>query len=124
MTDRGKSLLRFLAVLLLVQWTAALEPCLRSLASIASAQAVTLCSPAGTMRTILLDENGRPVEPVMPHAGCPLCQAAAPAILPEPPFVQAGPVAYLIPLRAATRIGLPPIPPRGPPQQPRAPPIA
>jgi hypothetical protein len=124
MTNRGRHLLRVLAVLLLVQWAAALQPCLRSLASIASAQAVELCSPSGHSRTILVDKDGKEVPQAKVHAGCPLCHHADPTNLPAPPVVQLGPVAIVTVAQPLARPGLPPAPPRGPPQQPRAPPFA
>jgi hypothetical protein len=124
MTNRGRHLLRVLAVLLLVQWVAALQPCLRSLVDLASAQAVELCSPSGAYRTILVNRDGQEVPQVKVHAGCPLCQHADPASLPVPPVVQLGPVILVSVARPLARPGLPPAPPRGPPQQPRAPPAA
>jgi hypothetical protein len=124
MHARGKTLLRFLAVLLLVQWTAALEPCMRSLARIATAQTVELCSPAGEARAILVDQNGEPLQQAMHAGGCPLCRVAAPAALPGPVAELTPPLVHVMPVREVVRAGLPPTPPRGPPQQPRAPPIA
>lgn len=124
MTNRGRHLLRVLAVLLLVQWVAALEPCLRSLTAIASAQAVELCSPSGHYRTILVDQDGKEVPQPKVHAGCPLCQHADPTNLPTSPVVQISPVIFVAVAQSFARPGLPPAPPRGPPQQPRAPPAA
>jgi hypothetical protein len=125
MHARGKTLLRFLAVLLLVQWTAALEPCMRSLARIATAQAVELCSPAGDARAILVDQDGKPLQQAMHAGGCPLCRVASPAALPVEPVAELSlPAAHAMPVQAVVPAGLPPTPPRGPPQQPRAPPIA
>jgi hypothetical protein len=124
MHARGKTLLRFLAVLLLVQWTAALEPCMRSLARIATAQAVELCSPAGEARAILVDQDGKPLQQAMHAGGCPLCRVAAPAALPEPVAELTLPAAHVVAVQMVVPAGLPLTPPRGPPQQPRAPPIA
>jgi hypothetical protein len=124
MTNRGRHLLRVLAILLLVQWVAALEPCLRSLVSLSSAQAVELCSPSGTYRTILVDENGKEVPQAKAHAGCPLCQHVDPANINAPLAVTVQPAIFVVVEQQDTRQGLPPAPPRGPPQQPRAPPIA
>jgi hypothetical protein len=124
MTKSGKSLLRVVAVLLLVQWTAALEPCLSALARIGGAQAVELCSPGEAPRVILIGEDGKPVQPMAPHGGCLLCQVGGPAILPQAPVVPAATIAYAASRPAIIPAGLPPLPPRGPPQQPRAPPVA
>ncbi|HWX46942.1 MAG TPA: DUF2946 family protein [Roseomonas sp.] len=124
MRDLRRSLLRVLAVLLLVQWAAALQPCLRSLAGIASAQAIELCSPSGSYRTMLVDQDGKEVPRLKPHPGCPLCQHAGPVILPQPPVMQARVAAFLAVAQPSVHPGLPPAPPRGPPQQPRAPPFA
>jgi hypothetical protein len=124
MHARGKTLLRFLAVLLLAQWTAALEPCMRSLARIATAQAVELCSPADEARAILVDQDGKPLQQAVHAGGCPLCRVAAPAALPGPVAELTAPAAHVMPVQEAVPAGLPPTPPRGPPQQPRAPPVA
>ena len=124
MTNRGRNLLRVLAVLLLAQWVAALQPCLRSLASIASAQAVELCDSSGHFRSILVDQDGKEVPQAKVHPGCPLCQQADPASLPDPPVVRLGTVVLVAVAQPFARPGFPPAPPRGPPQQPRAPPFA
>lgn len=114
-----------LAALLLVQWAAALLPCLRGLSLLASAQAIELCSPDGHFRTILVDAEGREVpSPKASHGGCPLCQQVEPALLPVPVAVSRARIAHAPALPELARPGLPPTPPRGPPQQPRAPPAA
>lgn len=124
MRQARRPLLSVMAVLLLMQWAAALQPCLRTLTGLASAMAVELCTPAGHGRTILVDENGREIPKAQAHAGCPLCQHAEPAMLPGPPVVPAPAALPLAVVQDAPRPGLPPLPPRGPPQQPRAPPSA
>jgi hypothetical protein len=124
MTDRRRNLLRVLAVLLLAQWAAALQPCLRGFISIASAQAVELCSPEGIHRTVLVDHEGKPVQPAKHHVGCPLCQQASPAILPAAPGMLARAAAFPAVEQSPAWQGLPPMPARAPPQQPRAPPFA
>lgn len=124
MTDRGRHLLRVLAILLLTQWVAALEPCLRSLATLASAQAIELCSPSGPYRTVLVNHEGKEVPQAKVHAGCPLCQHVNPASLPTAPVVQLRPVVFTAVAQPFMRPGFPSAPPRGPPQQPRAPPAA
>ncbi|MFC3123798.1 DUF2946 family protein [Pseudoroseomonas globiformis] len=124
MTDRGRHLLRILTTLLLVQWVAALEPGLRALVSVASAQAVELCSSSGQYRTVLLDPDGREVPQHEGHPGCPLCRHAPPIGLPAPSAISLGLVAAsTMDYPPARRNVLPP-PPRGPPQLPRGPPVA
>ena len=124
MSRRGRNLLHVLAVLLLVQWVAGLQPCLRVMASLASVQAIELCSPGSEHRTILVGRDGKEVPAPKPHPGCPLCQHVTPALLPAVSVVPLPPATFVALVAPSTRQGLPPAPPRGPPQQPRAPPIA
>lgn len=113
---------RLLALLLLLQWAGAVLPHARAMAAMGSAMAVELCSPSG-MRTILVDESGKPVEKAQDSSCCDLCQgpAAIEASVPAAPALR---IAYAVPRHPPGRAGLPPFPPRAPPQQPRAPPAA
>ncbi|MBP0443250.1 DUF2946 family protein [Roseomonas sp. SSH11] len=115
-------LARLLAVLLLMQWAGAALPHARAMAAMGSAMAVELCSPSG-MRTILVDQNGQPVEKAQDPSCCDLCQGPA-AIEADAPGAPAIRIAHAAPAHPAGRAGLPPFPPRAPPQQPRAPPAA
>ncbi|TPG58094.1 hypothetical protein EAH89_09005 [Roseomonas nepalensis] len=122
MRPSRRTLARLLAGLLLLQWAAAVLPQARALGMLGRAVAVELCSPDGA-RTVLLDEEGRPVEPGHAAACCDLCQgpAAIAAEAPRAPALRVAPAAAAPP---RGRAGLPPLPARAPPQQPRAPPAA
>ncbi|MFH5925416.1 hypothetical protein [Roseomonas xinghualingensis] len=105
---------RLIAGLLLLQWAAAVMPHAR-------AMAVELCSPSG-MRTVLVDENGKPVEKSQDPSCCELCQGPAAIEADGPPTPRR--IVYAAESFPAGPAGLPPFPPRAPPQQPRAPPAA
>jgi hypothetical protein len=113
---------RLIALLLLLQWAGAVLPQMRALAMLGRATAVELCTHSGT-RTVLVDENGQPVEASHDSTCCDLCQGPA-AIEPAGPQAPDHRVLYLAVAHPAGRAGLPPFPPRAPPQQPRAPPAA
>ena len=110
-----RPLLSLVAVLLLLQWSAALPACLRPFTGTAAAQLVELCSPSGLHRTILVGPDGQEV---------PMCHHMGVVLPPAPPAALLQPTGFAAVTHDAARPGLPPIPPRGPPQQPRAPPIA
>jgi hypothetical protein len=115
-------LLRLLALLLLLQWGAATAPHARALQTLGTALRVELCSPHGA-RSLLVDEDGQPIQRDAGPDCCALC--LAPAAAPPPaPAVPPVPVGYAAPVAAPDRPGLPPLPPRAPPQLPRAPPAA
>ena len=114
---------RLLALLLLLQWGTAFAHCLRPLAAAAGGHGVEICSAEG-LKTVLLDDEGRPVpEPAPGHdATCPgRCGPAA--VEPPAPPSAAMPIVWarVAPVRSAE--GLPVAPARAPPQQPRAPPV-
>ena len=113
---------RLVALLLLLQWAGAVLPHARAMAAMGSAMAVELCSPSG-MRTILVDESGKPVEKAQDSSCCDVCQgpAAVETLGPAAPILR---IAYAVAAHPPGRAGLPPFPPRAPPQQPRAPPAA
>ncbi|UPG74605.1 hypothetical protein MVG78_21185 (plasmid) [Roseomonas gilardii subsp. gilardii] len=117
-------LLSLVAVLLCLHWSAALPSCLRPYTGTAAAQLVELCSPSGFHRTILVDRDGKEVPKTTVHPGCPMCQHAGIALPSAPPCAMAPPTVFVAVAHDIALPGLPPIPPRGPPQQPRAPPIA
>lgn len=109
-----------LALLLAVQWGMAFAQCLAPLGR-GPVHSLEICTGEG-MRTLALDEDGRPAAPAGVHDHCPLCPgSAAPA--PEPPRLPAARVRFDRPAPPCPA-GLPPAPARAPPQQPRAPPIA
>lgn len=116
--------LSLVAVLLLLQWSAALPSCLRPFTGTAAAQLVELCSPSGLHRTILVGPDGKEAPKASLHPGCPMCQHAGVALPPAPPVAMIRPAGFVVVAHDVALPGLPPIPPRGPPQQPRAPPIA
>ncbi|MCR0983419.1 DUF2946 family protein [Roseomonas populi] len=113
---------RFVALLLLLQWVGAALPHARALAALASATRVELCTHEGT-RTVLLDDEGRPVQAAPDLTCCDLHAAPAALAAPEPAVLALRP-SHPAPPPEPTRAGLPPLPPRAPPQQPRAPPAA
>ena len=124
MRQARRPFLSLVAVLLLLQWSAALPACLRPFTGTAAAQLVELCRPSGLHRTILVGPDGQEVPKSSPHPGCPLCHHMGVVLPPAPPVVLLPPAGFAVVTHDAARPGLPPIPPRGPPQQPRAPPIA
>ncbi|MFC0387342.1 DUF2946 family protein [Muricoccus vinaceus] len=113
---------RLIAGLLLLQWAGAVLPQARALGMLGRAVATELCTPSG-MKTVLLDEEGRPLQPRHDLDCCDLCQGPAAAGV-EAPRAPARRVALVAPEHPQGRAGLPPFPPRAPPQQPRAPPSA
>ncbi|WP_052401747.1 hypothetical protein [Muricoccus aerilatus] len=115
-------LARLLAGLLLLQWAAAMLPHARAMGMLGRAVATELCTPSGT-RTVLLDEDGRPLPAAHDLDCCDMGQGPA-AIVAEVPRVPAARVVPVAVEHPAGRAGLPPFPPRAPPQQPRAPPTA
>ena len=120
-------LTRLLALLLLAQWGAAFAPCFAGAARIYDAHSVEICGvDGGGLRTILVDEDGRPVpEPAEHRPTCPDCGGPA-ALEPSPPMRASAPVVWpaRVPVRPADAAGFPVAQPRAPPQQPRAPPTA
>ncbi|MFC0407499.1 DUF2946 family protein [Roseomonas elaeocarpi] len=94
MSRPARSTLALLALLLLVQWGGGLLPHLRAMAAEhvghASGQTVIICSPTG-LRTIRLDDDGKPARPSPPlTACCTLCQGPmAGAELSPPPALPA-----------------------------------
>ncbi|MBP0494060.1 DUF2946 family protein [Pararoseomonas indoligenes] len=113
---------RFVALLLLLQWVGAVLPHARALGALAGAVRVELCTHEGT-RTVLLDEEGRPV-PTAPDLSCCDLHAAPAALAAPEPAVLALRLSHPAPPPEPSRAGLPPLPARAPPQQPRAPPAA
>jgi len=115
-------LTHLIALFLCLQWATGAAHCLRALGQEA-AQRVEICS-AGGIHTILLDDEGKPVQPGTAAHGdaCPACPAVA-ALEPPAPSLPAVAVAYA-PFLPPQPAGLPPTPARAPPQQPRAPPLA
>ncbi|MBP0445540.1 hypothetical protein J8J14_12210 [Roseomonas sp. SSH11] len=114
-------LARLLPLLLLLQWGAATVPHARALERLGGAMLLELCSPHGA-RSLLVDEEGQPIQRDAAQDCCTLCLAPAAA----PPPVSCAPprpVGYVVLAAAPDRPGLPPLPPRAPPQLPRAPPI-
>jgi len=97
-------------------------PHARALAAFGGAVAVELCTPSG-MRTVLVGEDGAPIERERAGPHCELCQAPA-AIVPEASVANGPATAPVADAAPPGRAGLPPFPPRAPPQQPRAPPAA
>ena len=116
------SLARLIGLLLLLQWAGSVLPHARAMAALGGAMAVELCSPSG-MRTVLLDESGRPVKAEADSSCCDLCQAPA-AIEAGASLAPPRPMVFAAAVHPPGRAGLPPFPPRAPPQQPRAPPAA
>jgi len=109
-----------LSLLLVLQWASATLPHARSLVALGSATAVELCSAHGA-RTILVGEDGQPLDRQQAPDCCGLCLlpvVAPPPISAAPPL----PVAFALAVVPPTRPGLPPLPPHAPPQLPRAPP--
>ena len=113
---------RLIAGLLLLQWAGAVLPQARAMGMLGRAMAVELCTPSG-MRTVLVDEAGRPLPAQHDLDCCDLCQGPA-AIAVEAPRAPARRIAPVAVEHPQGRAGLPPFPPRAPPQQPRAPPTA
>jgi hypothetical protein len=119
-------LTRLLALLLLAQWAAAFAHCFAPAAALAGAHGVEICSADGGLRTVFLDEGGRPLpdEPAaVRHQTCPECGGPA-ALEPSPPSGAGAPVAWTAAAPVRPAQGLPVAPARSPPQQPRAPPAA
>ena len=120
MPSARTGLVRLLALLLLMQWAGAVVPHARAMARAASAQAVELCTHKGR-RLILLDGDGRPMQPSRADDCCTLCHgplgtpAPGSAVMASPggpqPAAEPSPWSYPDVL-----------PPYVPPQQPRAPP--
>jgi hypothetical protein len=118
-------LTRLLALLLLAQWAAAFAHCFAPVAAQAGTHSVEICSAGGGLRTVFLDEDGRPLpdEPAaLRHQTCPECGGPA-ALEPSPPS-GAAPVVWTAEAPVRPAQGLPVAPARAPPQQPRAPPAA
>ncbi|MBE9607022.1 DUF2946 family protein [Acetobacteraceae bacterium H6797] len=113
-----------IAALLLMQWSAALLPGMRGLARAAAAQTIEICDPTHGLRSITIDADGKEIPKAHIHAGCPLCLQLEHAILPMPPAIVIAMVEARAEAPALRHPGLPPLPARAPPQQPRAPPIA
>lgn len=116
-------LTRVLALLFLVQWSAALAHCLAPLAAGSSGHSVEICTAEG-ITTVLLGEDGRPAsKAAIHHPACPECGGPAALEPPPPPLVTTSVVwSRAAPVRRSE--GLPMPPARAPPQQPRAPPAA
>ncbi|MCR0982648.1 DUF2946 family protein [Roseomonas populi] len=114
--------MRLLAILLLMQWAGAVVPHARAMERAASAQRVELCTHDG-QRSILLDENGKPVQPAPATDCCSLCQWAMGDAPPGPAMVIRA-ITFLLAAEPFRHPGLPHSPPRSPPHQPRAPPHA
>ena len=115
-------LLRLLGLLLLLGWSAATVPHARALAAWGGAMRVELCSTHGP-RSILVDRDGKPVPREIPADCCDLCPTPA-AAPPPAPAIPPAPAGHALVTAAPDRPGLPPLPPRAPPQLSRAPPIA
>lgn len=100
MPHLARTMLRLLALLLLMQWGGWPFPHLRGAA--AAGELTVICSADG-MRTVLLGPDGKPAEPPPDTPGCCLlCQAplAGAALLPTPvlpaPSVVAAPDAAMV----------------------------
>ncbi|MBP0492654.1 DUF2946 family protein [Pararoseomonas indoligenes] len=113
--------MRLIALLLLMQWAGAAVPHARAMARAATAQAVELCTHGGR-RLVVLDKDGRPLQPAQADDCCILCHGPLGPAAPGP-AVATGAAANILPMAEPfRRPGLPALPPRAPPQQPRAPP--
>lgn len=118
-------MVRLVALLLLLQWSAAFAHCLGRVAHAGIVLEAVVCGPDGPRR-LLLDDQGAPTDPALaaPDGVCAMCQAPAiaPTLLPSSETV---PIVFSAADPPAPRpAGLPVAPARAPPQQPRAPPTA
>ncbi|MCK8783443.1 hypothetical protein M0638_03485 [Roseomonas sp. NAR14] len=137
---RRRSVLACLLVpLLLLQWTGAFAHCLRLAEAAPRLHATAFCGDAAAQpgwasgRALgpvpvlaglaVPTEKGAPALPAKASGFCPLCQAPVAGEPPAPPFLPP-PAAYDLTAAPIARAGLPATPPRAPPQQPRAPPVA